>query len=39
MNIEDESKVGEVGARALGVGGVVAHLNVDQIVGRLDIKD
>ena len=32
VNIEDEGKVGEVGARALGVGGVVAHLNVDQIV-------
>ena len=32
VDVEDEGKVGEVGAGALGVGGVVAHLNVDQIV-------
>ena len=29
VDVEDEGKVGEVGAGALGVGGVVAHLQMD----------
>ena len=37
VDVEDEGKVGEVGAGALGVGGVVAHLQMDGI-GMSSVK-